>query len=75
MLGLGVEIPLWNGINSYTAEMTVVCKHNYTKMIMPTSNWGQLYGTRQLHMTEQLLLVISYDEVVQYSYITMTSLE
>jgi hypothetical protein len=29
---------LWNGINSYNAEMIVICKHHCTKMIMYTSN-------------------------------------
>ena len=34
-----------------------------------------LYGTWRLRMTEQLLLVISYDEVVKYPYMNMTRLE
>ena len=36
---------------------------------------GQLYGTQRLRMMEQLLLVISYDKVMQYTYMNMTSLE
>jgi hypothetical protein len=36
---------------------------------------GQLYGATGLRMTEQLLLVISHDEVMNYSYMNTAEVE
>ena len=36
---------------------------------------GQLHGAPGLHMMEQLLLVISYDEVMKCSYMSTISVE
>jgi len=45
------------------------------RLPLSTLTWGQLYGAQQLCMTEQLLLVILYDEVMKYSYMNTRSVE
>ena len=56
------------------------CRYYYDTNTLYRANgryvrWGKLYGALGLCMTEQLLLVISYDEVVKYTYINTTSVE
>ena len=56
-------------------SLSVFCNQEKKEMKCVHMKQGQLYGVPGLCMMEQLLLVTSYDEVMKYSYINMTSVE